>query len=64
MAKKIKVESSLVEQIFDEMFARIEGKNEFDPQTVQRLKETAQKGDLSKATQVAKAIKVEPGGDL
>lgn len=64
MAKKIKVESSLVEQIFDEMFAKIEDKNEFDPRIVQRLKELAQRGDLSKATQVAKAIKVEPGGDL
>ncbi len=62
MVEEIAVQKSLVEQIFDEMFASIEGQEEFDAQTIQRLKQLAISGDFKKAMQVAKAIKPESGG--
>ena len=38
MTEQMAVEKSLAEQIFDQMFAVIEKRSEFDAQTVERLK--------------------------
>ena len=50
------VKASLVEQILEDMFSKIEGREEFDQQTIDRLKHLAASGDLQKPTEVAKAI--------
>jgi hypothetical protein len=50
------VKPSLVEQILDDMFSKIEGHEEFDAQTIERLKHLAAGGDLHKPIEVAKAI--------
>lgn len=57
MTEKITIHKSLLEQIFDEMFADIEGREEFDAQAIQHLKQLAISGDLMKAKKVTKAIK-------
>ncbi len=57
MTKETTIQKSLVEQILDEVFATIEGREEFDAPTIQKLKQLAISGDLRKAPQVAKAIK-------
>ncbi len=62
VVKNVELQKSLVEQIIEEMFASLEGKEPFTPPTIQALKELAQRGDLSKATQVAKIIKAGFGG--
>ena len=64
MTEETIIQRSLVEQIFDEMFASIEGREEFDAQTIQKLKQLAVSGDLKKATQATKAIKLASGGTL
>ncbi len=46
-----------MEKIFDEMFEGIEGQEEFDLQTIQKLKQLAESDDLKKAAEVIKAIK-------
>jgi len=56
------VQKSLVEQILDDMFANIEQQEEFDADTVQRLKQLAASGNLKKAAQVIRAIKSASGG--
>ena len=56
MAQKTNIPKSLVEQIVDDMLSSLETCEEFDAQTIQRLKRLAQQGGLSKAAQVAKAI--------
>jgi hypothetical protein len=61
MTEETLIQKSLVEQILDEMFASIEGREEFDAQTIQTLKQLAVSGDLKKATQVTKAIKLAAG---
>ena len=61
MTEEMPIQKSLIEQIFDEMFANIEGREEFDVQTVQKLKQLARSGDLKKAPQVMKAIKSASG---
>ncbi len=57
MADEIAVQRSLLEKIFDEMFEGIEGQEEFDVQTIQKLKQLAASDDLKKAAEVIKAIK-------
>jgi hypothetical protein len=64
MSEETIIQKSLVEQIFDEMFASIEGREEFDAQTLQKLKQLAVSGDLKKATQATKAIRLASGGTL
>ncbi|NQE05923.1 hypothetical protein C5S32_08630 [ANME-1 cluster archaeon GoMg1] len=64
MTEETIIQKSLVEQIFDEMFASIEEREEFDAQTIQKLKQLTVSGDLKKATQVTKAIKLASGGTL
>lgn len=56
MTEQMAVEKSIAEQIFDEMFAVIEKRSEFDAQTVERLKALVARGDLGKAAEVIKAI--------
>ncbi len=56
------IQKSLIEAIFNEMFASIEGREEFDMQIIQKLKKLAANGDLKKATQVTNAIKSVLGG--
>jgi hypothetical protein len=51
------VQISLVQQIFDEMFSKIEGQEEFNSDIIEDLKQLAVKGDLKKPQKVAKAIK-------
>ena len=61
MTEETPIQKSLAEQIFDELFANIEGREEFDAGTIQKLKQLAISGDLKKAPQVTKAIKPESG---
>ena len=63
MTEGTSVEKSLVDQILDEMFSKIEGRSEFDARTVQRLRDLAARGDLKRAAQVTLAIKSEGGLD-
>ncbi len=62
MAENIEVQKSLIDQITEEMFVRLGGNEAFDAETLQVLKELAERGDLSKAVQVAKIIKAQTGG--
>ena len=57
MPQGIVVQKSLVEQILDNMFASIAQKEEFDVDTIRRLKKLAERGDLKKAPRVAEAVK-------
>lgn len=62
MAKEI-VRKSLIEQILDSMFADIEELEEFDADTVDRLKQLTASGNLKKAPNVIQAIKSVSSGD-
>jgi len=62
MTKETKIEKSLVEQILDEMFLAIERREEFDDETIERLKELVSRGGLNKPQQVTSAIKSSTGG--
>lgn len=64
MEEKIKIEKSLIEQIFDEMFADIEKQSEFNPQIIQKLKELAKSGRIKKPRDVVDAIKLLQGEPL
>jgi len=57
MVEETSGEKSLVEQILDEMFTIIEGREEFDIPTIEKLKQLVISGNLTKAKQVAEAIK-------
>jgi len=61
---EILIQKSLIEQIFDDMFSNIEGRKEFDVQTIQKLRQLAICGDLKKVPQVTEAIKSASGGTL
>jgi len=60
MAKDTINQPSLIEQIFAEMFKTLEGRDEFDSHTIEKLKALAASGNLSKAEKVEKAIKSVP----
>ena len=62
MGKENAIEKPLVEQILNEMFAIIEVREEFDTPTIDKLKQLVKSGDLTKAKQVGKAIKLVPEG--
>ncbi|MCW7076741.1 MAG: hypothetical protein OCU18_05575 [Candidatus Syntrophoarchaeum sp.] len=47
---------SLVEKIFNKMFESIEGSDEFDDGSIQKLKELNTREELHKANKVKKAI--------
>ena len=57
MVEETSGQKSLVEQILDEMFTLIEGREEFDIPTIEKLKQLVISGDLTKAKQVAEALK-------
>ena len=57
MVEETSGQKSLVEQILDEMFTIIEGREEFDIPTIEKLKQLVINGNLTKAKQVAEAIK-------
>lgn len=64
MTEETNIQKSLMEQVLDEMFASIEGRQEFDADTIQKLKQLALRGDLTKETketQIIEAIKLESG---
>ena len=56
MVEETSGQKSLVEQILDEMFTIIEGREEFDIPTIEKLKQLVISGNLTKAKQVAEAI--------
>ena len=62
MGEENAIEKPLVEQILNEMFAIIEVREEFDTPTIEKLKQLVISGDLTKAKQVDKAIKLVPEG--
>jgi hypothetical protein len=62
MTEEIPIQKSPVEQIFDEMFAIIEGQEKFDTELIQKLKDLAVKGDLKKAQQIYRVITSAPEG--
>lgn len=57
MAKDTIIQPSLVEQILNEMFTTLEERDEFDVRAIQKLKDLAASGNLSKAKKVEEAIK-------
>ena len=46
MADQTEIQKSLVEQIFDEMLTVLEGREEFNSQSVEIIKRLAKNGDL------------------
>ncbi len=56
MTEEVTVERSLLDQILDAMVVSIEAKDEFDPETVSRLKELRESGGFSKSAAIADAI--------
>lgn len=56
-------EKPLIEQIYDELFAEIEGHREFDTNTVKALKDLAAKGELKKFKEVSETIKPTAGDE-
>lgn len=58
MEEETLVQKPLVEQILDKMFAKLEGRKEFDAATIQKLKALAARGDLTKDAQITNAIKL------
>jgi len=47
---------SIVDDILDRMFAELEGRNEFDEETIKNLKELRTGGNLKKAARVRQAV--------
>lgn len=59
--KNISDKKSLIEQILEGMFARIEGRKEFDAQTIEKLKYLASKDKLNDSKRIVEAITPESG---
>ena len=57
MADQGSIQKSLVEQIFDELFSVIEGREEFDSETIASIRQMVEKGNLKKAAQVVDGLK-------
>lgn len=53
------IQQSLVELILEGMLERIAKREEFDDETVQKLKELLSAGDLKKANKVKEALKAK-----
>lgn len=60
MTKNIEPQKSITDEIFDEFLALLQEHKEFDAETIGKLRQLAQNGDLRKAAQVIKVIKVSP----
>ncbi len=58
------VQKPLLEQILDEMFLSIEKQEEFDAETIEKLKKLATSGDLRKANVVIRSVSVDRGETL
>jgi len=56
MQKKSRVQKPLVEDILDQMFAELEGREEFDPITISNLKKLGSQGNLKKASKVQEVV--------
>jgi hypothetical protein len=63
MAQEVVIQKSLVDQILDDMFSSIQGRDEFDEHTIRELRRLAASADLGKATHVIRAIKSTPEGE-
>jgi len=61
MTEETSIPKSLVEQIFDEMFVEIEGRDVFDEQGIEKLKQLAASGELKKPAIVTRVIKSSSG---
>lgn len=61
MSKKAEIQKPIAEQIFDELFVLLQEHSEFDTETIDKLKQLAQNGDLRKAQPILKVIKTLPG---
>ena len=48
MNEDVKVDKSLVEQIYDELFKKLEDAEEFNTELINKLKNEAESGNLSK----------------
>ena len=59
MINDSEIQKPIVELIFDELFLLLEEKG-FDLETIERLQQLAQNGELKSAKKVTKAIKVLP----
>ena len=58
MGDEATIQESLLEQILDDMLARVGEGEEFDAITIEKLKQIAQSGDLTKPRLVVAAIKL------
>lgn len=56
MTEETNVEKSLEEQIMDAIFVSIDSKDEFDADTVSKLRQLAENGSFGKSALVAEAI--------
>ena len=57
MKKGKLIEKSLVEQILENMFTKIEKKEEFDKGTTQKLKKLSADGELKKSDKVVDVLR-------
>lgn len=64
MGEETALPKSPVEQILDEMFAIIEKRKEFDSEAIQKLKQLAFGGFLTKDKKVTEAIRLTSEGIL
>ena len=58
--KKSRVQKPLVEDILDQMFAELERREEFDPETIENLRKLRTEGTLKKTTKVREVVKPKP----
>lgn len=56
MQKEGQNKRSLVDQIFDEMLAKIEKSKEFDNATIEKLRNLVKQGDFSDVSKIVEAI--------
>ena len=63
MVKKVRIQKSISEQIFEELFLLLHNQEEFDKETLEKLEQLASSGELKKAQKVAQAIKASAEGE-
>ena len=61
MPDDTQIEKPILQQILDDMFSKLEGNSDFDPQTVQSLKQLADKGDLRNPLRYQRQSKSDRG---
>ena len=57
MTENSEIEKSLVEQIYDDLFERLEKLEEFDAKLITKLKNEAHAGNLDKPRKLAAVLK-------